>query len=243
MVRSGVDYATDQVTVYRSCPYRCVYCWAWRIPLFSSRISRGRYDPVMEASKYLRRSNRVIVVSFTSDPYPPIEIGKGLTREVLKVLSRNPENKVLILTKNPGLALRDLDLMLKHRDMWLGTTVTTLNDDVARKIEPNAPLPYMRLEALRTAHERGVRTWLSVEPIIPHITYPEDIVKETIGFIDWYVLGAFNYSGRINIPGHGKVTKGELRVWYLKHIPKTVEILKRSGKQYFIKKELLKYLT
>ena len=253
MVRSSVDYATDQITVYRYCRYNCAYCWAWRVPLFRKRIEKGRYDPVEEGKKYLRiKEKRVIVVSFTSDPYPPITnfAERLLTRRVLEVLCRAKQHRVLILTKNPILAvIRDLDLMLTHGDMWLGTTITTLDGKVAEKLEPKAPLPQYRLEALKVAHEKGVKTWVSIEPIIPYITYPEDIIEATKDFVDWYVLGSYNYCSRIKlpkvnryIPENGRFTKRELTVWYNMHVREAIELLKKHSKPFFIKKELKKHL-
>jgi len=247
MVKSSVDYATDNITVYRYCVYECAYCWAWRVPLFSYRISRGKYDPIVEARKYLRiKGRRVIVVSFTSDPYPEIEIYSRLTGRVLKILAET-NHRVLVLTKAPNLAV-DLDLytFMKAPDMWLGTTIITLKPT---KLEPKAPEPSRRLEALKYAKQFGVKTWLSVEPIIPYVTYPVEIIEKTIGYVDFYVLGAYNYYRlislpRINryIPENGKFTKRELTVWYKIHVPKAIKFIEKHGKQYFIKKELKKYL-
>ncbi len=247
MPRTGVDYATDQITVYRYCRYGCVYCWAWRVPLFSGRISRGRYDPVEEARRYAGRTGRVIVVSFTSDPYPPEEEYRRLTRRVLEVLVKS-SNKVLVLTKNPLLALRDIDLM-GNGSIWLGTTVVTIDDNVASQLEPNAPKPSSRLEALRQAKQYGVKTWLSLEPIIPCISFPEDVIKASIDYVDWYVLGAFNYYRSIRIPRvnryipfNGRFSKQMLSLWYNYYIPRAIELLKKHGKPFFIKKELKRYL-
>jgi len=247
MVRSSVDYATDQITVYRYCRYNCAYCWAWRVPLFRKRIEKGRYDPVDEALSYFHvKERRIIVVSFTSDPYPPEELKEMRTRLVLAALEEARWHRVLVLTKNPIYALRDLDVMVGHGDMWLGTTIITLNHTV---LEPKAPPPQCRLEALKVAHEKGVKTWVSIEPIIPYITYPEDIIEATKDFVDWYVLGSYNYCSRIKlpkvnryIPENGKFTKRELTVWYNMHVREAIELLKKHSKPFFIKKELKKHL-
>ena len=237
-MRTGVDYATDNITVYRFCKYNCRYCWAWRVQLFRTRIERGRYDPVQEARKYLRKFGRTIVVSFTSDPYPVVEMNKKLTRRVLATLSINPRNRVLILTKNPLIAVRDIDIMLNHGDMWLGTTITTIDDSEASYWEPNAPPPSARLEALKLARSKGVKTWVSIEPIIPKVTYPLEIVEESVDFVDFYVLGAFNYTKLLHID----ITEEMLKEWYRSHVPPTISALKGYGKSLFIKKELRKYL-
>ena len=239
MPRSSVDYATDQITVYRMCPYSCRYCYVWRNKLFSYRVKAGKYDPVEEARKYTRRKDRVIVVSFVSDPYPPFEREKRLTRRVLEALC-STDNRVMVLTKNPLLAL-ELDIKLYHScGFWLGTTVITLDHYKSRYWEPKVLDPWARLLSLYFAKKwYGVRTWLSIEPIIPYTTYPEEIVGETLDYIDYYVLGSFNYSKQL---GYTAYTWEELRKWYNEHVVKTIEILEKHNKQYHIKKELKKIM-
>jgi len=237
MPKTNVEYATDNITVYRYCKYNCMYCWAWRLPLYSSRISRGKYRGVDEALKYARiRGKRAIVISFTSDPYPPEEENLGLTRKVLEILS-NTNHKVMVLTKNPKTpATRDIDLFINSSaDMWLGTTVISLEKTW---FEPKAPPPSERLKYIKEAHEKGVKTWLSIEPIIPETTFPEEIVEQTLNYVDFYVLGAFNYAKQLGF----KYTKEQLKKWYLNHVKEAVKILNKNKKQYHIKIELLKYL-
>ncbi len=239
MPRTGVEYASDQITVYRGCPYGCAYCWAWRLPVFAKRIASGRYDPVREARKYLKTRGRTIVVSFTSDPYPPQEVRERRTRRVLEILAQNPRNRVLILTKNPMLALRDLDLMLEHGDMWLGTTITALDPYYYSKLEPGAPSPQERLYALRIAKRYGAKTWLSVEPIIPDAT-GADILFATVDYVDWYVLGALNYADKLDLGI--RINKRELAFYYRYNVPSWTRYLGHQGKPYHIKRELKRYL-
>jgi len=236
MVKTGVEYATDQITVYRFCPYNCKYCWAWRLSLYSKRIKKGKYNPIEEARKYLRaRKKRTIVVSFTSDPYPPVEKENKLTRKVLEILSKAKKHRILILTKNPELALRDLDLMKAHGDMWLGTTLTSTLPNV---YELYVPTPVQRMNALYKAYKQGVKTWISLEPIIPDVTFPETIIMLTYAFTDFYVLGALSYHKEtLNI------SRRKLKMWYDKHLPRAIKILEIKHKKYFIKNNLKKYLN
>jgi len=257
MPRSRVDYATDQITVYRYCPYACKYCYVWRNRLFVSRVQRGKYDPVEEAEKYLNKKNRVIVVSFVSDPYPPEEQDKKLTRKVLEILCRS-KNRIMILTKNPRLALRDIDIM-KQGDCWLGTTVIT-TDPRFRVLEPNVESGVNRLLALAKAKKEGVRVWLSIEPIIPHVTDLDIILSIASKIpVDYVVLGRYNYWKRIALPvinymfstefmqkivsiDPNPVSEEELVQWYKEHIPKAIDFLKQHGINYHIKKELAKVI-
>ena len=230
MPKSGVEYATDQITIYRFCPYRCTYCYVWNSKLFSSRVLRGKYDPIEEALKYVKKQGRVIVISFVSDPYPPIEREKRITRRVLSILVKS-KNRVMVLTKNPILALWDLDLM-RQGEIWLGTTVVTL--EKWQKYEPKVPSPFERLHALRLAKEYGVKTWLSIEPLIPQKN-PEAIIKISADFVDYYVLGSLNY----RLLGF---RKEELRKFYKEKVPQMINLLEELGKEFVIKKELKKFL-
>jgi len=231
--RSRVEYATDQITVYPRCPYSCRYCF-WRVPVMASRLLRIRPKPLVEARRYLRsRRRRTIVVSFTTDPYPPQEAELKLTRKTLEILSRARKHKVLILTKNPPLALRDLDLMLAHGDMWLGTTVIVL--DIESPLEPLAPPPYARLRALKEAHNRGVKTWLSIEPIMPDLTDVQAIVEETLDYVDMYVFGALNYARQLGLR--------EPRPHDYEPVLPVLTLLSDLGKPFVVKKELRRHLV
>ena len=238
MPKTSVEYATDQITVYRFCPYMCLYCWAWRIPLFRKRITQGAYDPIKEAERYTRvKSRRTIVISFTSDPYPFIEQYTRRTYRVLKIL-RNTHHKVMVLTKNPWIlwSTGDYELFENNHNFWLGTTVISMKKEP--ELEPRAIPPDIRLWVLEQAYEKNIHTWLSIEPIIPGVTYPEEIVKNTIKYVDFYVLGAFNYQKLLGF----NITEKQKKVWYEEHVTRALEILEDHGKNYVIKKELMKYL-
>ncbi|MBW2636274.1 MAG: radical SAM protein [Deltaproteobacteria bacterium] len=229
MGRSRVEYATDQITVYKPpCPFKCRYCF-WNVPLMRARAERIDPRPIEEAIAYARSGvRRTIVVSFTTDPYPYVEQRNRLTRKVLEILS-GTRHRVLILTKNPKLALRDLDLMVRNNDVWLGTTITYLYDN--NLLEPYAPPASKRLEALYEAHEEGVKTWISIEPILPPMTNVREIVEATSDFVDWYVLGAFNYAKQLRLPEPSRKD-------YLEVLIPGLEALRDAGKKYLVKREL-----
>jgi len=116
----------------------------------------------------------------------------------------------------------------------LGTTVISLEKT---EWEPNAPEPELRLVALYAAHSEGVKTWLSIEPIIPGVTYPEKIVQETKDYVDWYVLGAFNYYRQLS-----NLKKEDLQEWYNTHVKQAINLLESLNKDYYIKKELRRWI-
>ncbi|RLI27584.1 hypothetical protein DRO58_04015 [Candidatus Bathyarchaeota archaeon] len=235
MGKSYVEYATDQITVYPPpCPYKCAYCF-WGSPLWKARARRIKPKPLKEAERYVRlREHRIIVVSFTTDPYPPWKEVYTLTRQVLKILSEARQHKIMILTKNPSIALRDLDIMKTHGNMWLGTTITQWKWVDRLKLEPKAPSPFMRSQALKWAHERGVKTWLSIEPI-HKASNPLAILENTIDHVDFYVFGKLNYAKTLGLE---EPTPGE----YREKLEPALKLLDSLGKPYLVKKELKQVL-
>jgi len=235
MGKSYVEYATDQITVYPPpCPYRCRYCF-WSTPLWKSRAKRINPSPLEEARRYLKvREPRTIVVSFTTDPYPPWEEVYMLTRSVLEILSRAKQHRIMILTKNPGIALRDLDIMKVHGNMWLGATITRWEMVDRPELEPKAPTPFMRSQALKWTHERGVKTWLSIEPI-HKASNPLAILENTIDHVDFYVFGKLNYAKQLGLE---EPTPEE----YREKLEPALKLLDSLGKPYLVKKELKQVL-
>ena len=143
MGRTGVEYADEQISVYPApCLFSCRYCWA-KLPLWRYRLRNPH--PIREAKRLAKvKKPKRIVVSFTGDPYQSLERTERLTRYTLEILAKT-EHEILVLTKNPGFAVkRDLDLLL-HRNFWLGSTLTS-----TRRIpdEPYAPGNDERIEAV-----------------------------------------------------------------------------------------------
>jgi DNA repair photolyase len=150
---------------YTGCGHACIYCYITSyIPaghncrvkpnlLRDVRRGRRRLDPKL----YISMSN-------SSDPYTPMEKEYRLTRSCLKLLR---DFKVLIITKS-DLVTRDIDLL---RDMHasVSMTITTLDEDIGRKLEPFAPSPEKRLKALEELIGNGIKVSCRVDSIIPYV--------------------------------------------------------------------------
>jgi DNA repair photolyase len=115
-----------------------------------------------------------ITLGANTDPYQPIERRMRVTREILEVLTRC-RHPVTIITKS-ALVLRDLDLLTdlaKDGLAGVGVSVTTLDAELKRVMEPQAGSPRARVEAVRRLNEAGVPTGVMVAPVIPVLTDPE----------------------------------------------------------------------
>jgi DNA repair photolyase len=112
-----------------------------------------------------------ITIGANTDPYQPIERDWKITRQVLEVLAEH-DHPCSIVTKN-ALVLRDLDLlepMAAKNLVRVFVSVTTLDHEIARKMEPRASAPQRRIEAIRTLSAAGVPTGVLVAPIVPFLT-------------------------------------------------------------------------
>ena len=168
---------------YTGCSHGCLYCYiSTYIPdPFHARPKKDLLDRlVRELGK--ADSSKPVSIANSSDPYTPPERELGLTRKVLEILSKRGF-KVLIITKS-DLVVRDLDIIGKGR-FAVSMTITTLDNRIARLIEPRAPPPSLRLKALGEIAARGVPCSVRLDPIIPtlndHVEVMEEVIAEAAG--------------------------------------------------------------
>lgn len=164
---------------YRGCEHGCAYCYArpgheylgFSAGLdFETRILVKEDAPELLRAELTSRSWRpqVIALSGVTDPYQPIERRLQITRRCLEVLAelRNP---VGLITKS-GLVTRDADLLgelAAHRAASVTLSVTTLDADLARALEPRAAQPRARLAAISSLARAGIPVGVNVAPVIP----------------------------------------------------------------------------
>jgi DNA repair photolyase len=155
---------------YTGCTHSCLYCYA--TSYVGRRISKPKLDFIKMLKKDIYEADPRIPVelSTSSDPYTPEEAVIGITRASLKLL-KSRGFKVLITTKGTSFKY-DQDLF----DAVM-VTITTLDDEISSKLEPNAPSPSERLEALSQVEKRkGVR----IDPIIPKINDDLEDIRELL---------------------------------------------------------------
>lgn len=165
---------------YTGCEHRCLYCYA------SSYIRRfyecrPKKDLLRKVERDLRRlpGDALISISNSSDPYTPMESKLMLTRGCLQLFRRRSRDlRILLITKS-DLVARDADLLLGLR-CAVTFTITTLDESLARRLEPGAPTPSRRIEAVRRLSEEGIPVGVRVDPIIPFLNdgEVEEILRE-----------------------------------------------------------------
>ena len=119
----------------------------------------------------IRESGEEIALGTATDPYQPIERRVGITRSLLEVFARQQGLRIGIITKS-NLITRDIDLLVRIAErnrLVVHITVTTVDSELARKLEPRAPRPDLRLEAVRKLSEAGIMTGVLCCPLLPGI--------------------------------------------------------------------------
>ena len=170
------------INPYKGCEHGCVYCYARPSHAYMG-LSPGldfesRLFAKPDAARLLERElaapgyrPTVIALGANTDPYQPIERERKITRGVLEVLSRT-DHPVAITTKS-HLVCRDIDIlapMAAKRLVSVGVSVTSLDGRVARTLEPRAPTPEKRLDAIRRLAAAGIPVTVMVAPMIPVLT-------------------------------------------------------------------------
>lgn len=156
---------------YTGCMHGCLYCYASSyIPRFS--VCRPKKDLLRHLSRDVSKlkPGTIIAMSSSSDPYPPMEKDLRLTRGCLEVLKAGGMS-LQVMTKSNAVC-DDADLLGVMRSA-VSITITTLNESLARRLEPGAPAPHQRLDAIRRLQYCGVPVSARIDPIIPGINDSE----------------------------------------------------------------------
>jgi DNA repair photolyase len=171
------------INPYVGCQHGCKYCYAVFMKRFANiREPWGEFVhakvncPDLIAKEMERNKAGNILMSSVTDPYQPLEGRFRLTRRILEAMAASPHrNKfsVEILTKS-ALVRRDFDL-IKKLDIELGMSVNTLDNRVAKAIEPLASPPSERIKALKEARKAGIRIYGFISPVIPGVTNLDEL--------------------------------------------------------------------
>lgn len=153
------EYGDYAINIYTGCPHRCYYCFAPSVlrrdrEIFHSCVAprEGIVEAVRRQLEREKFTGKTIHLCFTCDPYPT-GYDTTATREVIKAIKESG-NHVQILTKGDG--CRDFDLL--DENDWYGITLDGIGNG-------RNPLWKARVDALAEAHNLGIKTWVSFEPV------------------------------------------------------------------------------
>jgi DNA repair photolyase len=172
---------THAINPYRGCEFGCRYCYARYthefLELGPQEFERKIYFKQNAAWLLAQELKRLkpgteISLGTATDPYQPLERKLGITRSLLEVFARQSGFRLGIVTKST-LITRDLDLLkeiAQNNQLTLHVTITTMDAKLARKLEPRAPRPDLRVRTLAQLREAGLRAGVMCSPLLPGIT-------------------------------------------------------------------------
>jgi DNA repair photolyase len=178
------------INPYRGCEFACKYCYARYTHEFMELRDGMDFERKIYAKQHtgwlLRQELRKvhpgqqIAIGTATDPYQPAERKFGVTRAILEELAQHRGLSVGLVTKS-NLILRDLDVLQaisEYNRFSVHITITTLKTDLARILEPRAPRPDLRLQAVEKLAQHGIHVGINCAPVLPGITdAPADLEK------------------------------------------------------------------
>jgi len=179
---------TWAINPYRGCEFACKYCYARYTHEFMELRGGADFEQKIfvkqQAKDLLRRDlkkvkrGEPIAIGTATDPYQPAERRFEVTRAILEELAQHVGLEIGIVTKS-NLVTRDAEVLRRlaeKNSLFVNMTVTTVDLELARKLEPRAPRPDLRLEAVRQLNLAGVDAGVICAPVLPEITdHPRDL--------------------------------------------------------------------
>ncbi len=176
------------INPYRGCEFACKYCYARYTHEFMELRDGTDFERKIfvkqQAASLLRaelkrvKKGEEIAIGTATDPYQPAERRFEITRAILEELAQHFGLSIGIVTKS-NLVTRDVEVLRKiaeHNSIFVNVTVTTIDTELARALEPRAPRPDLRLEAVRELNLAGVDAGVICAPVLPEITdKPRDL--------------------------------------------------------------------
>lgn len=221
------DLSFDQsINPYRGCAHGCVYCYARPAHAYMN-LSPGldfetkifwKPNAAAVLEQELRKPGYVckrIHIGGNTDPYQPVEKDLHVTRQVLEVLLRF-RHPVTIITKGAALMMRDLDLLSRFAERRLisvAVSVTSLDDELKRKLEPRTSSAKMRLRLIRELSNRGIPAIVMAAPMIPVVN---DMELESI--LEAAAEAGATFAGYVMLRLPHEL-EGIFQAWLEAHIP------------------------
>lgn len=179
----GCNY---NMNIYKGCHHGCIYCDSrsecYRVENFDEVRAKENALVLIERDLKSKRRTGVIGTGAMSDPYNRFEENYRLTRGALELVNTYRFG-IAIATKS-SLVARDTDILEKissHSPVLVKITVTTCDDSLCKKVEPNAPLSSERFAAIKELSSRGIFTGILLMPVLPFI---EDEPENVSGIIE-----------------------------------------------------------
>lgn len=204
----GLKY---NMNLYRGCQHQCIYCDSrsecYQIEDFTE--IQVKVNALEKLSDEIRRKRvkGTIGTGSMNDPYMPIEAERRLTRGALQIIAA-AKFPVHIITKS-DLVLRDLDILTEISRVYAAVsfTITSVDDALAKKLEPGAPVSSQRFAAIKTLAENGITTGVTMMPILPFIEDSDENIRALVRM-------AGEAGAKYILPGFGLTMRDRQREYF-----------------------------
>lgn len=224
------------INIYRGCSHGCIYCDSrsdcYGIENFDKIKVKENAIKLLQTEVAKKRKKGIVGFGSMSDPYNTIERELQMTRRALELL-RDHGFGVCIFTKS-DLILRDLDILKeinRHKPLLICITVTTVNDELCKIIEPNVASASARLRAIKELSEAGIFIGITMMPILP-------FVNDNIDDIELLIDKSCESGAKFIYPMFGVTLRDNQREHYYKKIDEYIPQLSykyksRYGNKYY----------
>lgn len=221
------EYTHLAINTYIGCQFGCRYCYAPAIArqkmedwCKNPKPKKDILKRIEADAKKMAGDPREILLCYTSDPYQNAEAAK-ITRETLLILEKY-KMTATVLTKAGIHAVQDFDI-LKRNGWKFGTSMSYMSNEIGAGWELMASSFESRRDAIIKAHEMGIETWVSMEPVFD-AGEALNVIMCMRHYVDFWKIGKMNHR--------------KLDVDWVKFREDAINILNECGAKYYIKKEL-----
>ncbi len=219
------------MNIYKGCCHGCIYCDSrsecYRVDDFDRVRAKENALTLIEHELRTKRKKGVVGTGAKSDPYNPYEKEYELTRGALELINRYGFG-VSIATKS-DLIIRDIDILKeisKHSPVLIKITITTADDALCRKLEPNVALSSQRFKAIRELSSQGIFAGVLMMPVLPFIEDTEDNINSIIEL-------AQKSGAKFIYPAFGVTLRQNQRDWYYKKLDELFPTIKDKYIKHF----------
>lgn len=219
------------MNIYKGCNHGCIYCDSrsecYRIDNFDT--VRAKKDALALINKELKSKQKtgVIGTGAMSDPYNPFEKEYSLTRGALELINIHGFG-VSIATKS-NLITRDIDILRKiksHSPVIIKITITTCDDSLCKRIEPNAQISSKRFSAIKELSDNGIFTGILLMPVLPFLEDNEENIRGMVNL-------AYENGAKFIYPAFGVTLRQNQREWFYKKLDEEFPGIKQKYIQQF----------
>lgn len=224
----GIDY---NMNLYRGCSHGCIYCDSrsevYHIRNFDDVHYKENAIELLSHELCSKRKKGVIGIGAMSDTYNPFEKQLCITRQALKLI-RDYHFGVSVDTKSP-LILRDISILqgiVKNNSVIVKITITTKDDELSKKIEPNVAASSERFATVKKLNEAGIFCGILLTPTLPFLTDNEEEIKSI-------VKGAYSAKAKFIFSLYGMTMRDGQREYFYEHLKRFApELVSRYQNTY-----------